>query len=531
MKSIKKIFCLALSLGMAFGATACSAGGQEEGTKGVLSIASFEGGYGATWITVLEKAYEAHNPGVEVNVKCDALVRDEAVTAFQTNVTPHDLFFVDGLSVGSLCENYGSLADMSEFYNSKPKAGANEENILIKDKIRPELIEEMTYGGDRTQFAGKYYTVPSPSGPCSLVLNVDALNSVLGEGNWSEPATTDELIALCDAIVSAKKRVNIEGVDHLVYPFIYSGKALEYWRYLYYTWIAQYGGDVAWEEFNTVRRNGVYDQAAFQPTGKLEAYQMLEKLIKRANGYCDTSSMGNEFNASQKYFLQGRACMYVTGDWLEREMEGSKYQTNLKMVKTPIISNLSAKLESDYSASLGATDAEKDAKLAEIVKAIDNGNTSVSGVSEEVFNAVKKARAYTFTLANSAIGAIPAVSINKDLAIDFLRFMYSDEGIQIILQETKSYLPVVNATDFTYNGTVSMFRQSVNKIAEGEITYIFTSSRDPIRYRAGLESYITNEKPEAAMGKKSNAVTAYAYLETERNLLAQTWQDIMDQVQ
>ncbi|MBQ7408180.1 MAG: extracellular solute-binding protein [Clostridia bacterium] len=528
MKTFKKIFCLILSLGLVASACACTPGNKTEGKKGTLSIASFEGGYGATWAQALADAYKVHNPEAEVEVDCNPLVREDAVTAFQTNITSVDLYFIDGLSIGNYCETYQSLADISEVYNSTPKAGSKEEDILIKDKIRPEIIPEMMYSGDQAEYQNKYYTIPSPSGPCSLILNTDALDNVFGEGNWSEPRTTDELFALCDAIAEKKAQVNIAGVNYTIYPFIYSGEALEYWRYLYYPWIAQYSGIDAWNEMITVKKNGVYDQSAYQPDGKLQAYQKLEKLIKRSNGYCDGTSMNNKFNQSQKYFLQGRACMYITGDWLEREMEGSTdYKAELKMVKTPITSDLSAKLESEYGVSLGATAAEKDQTLANVISAIDNGQTSYESVSAQVFNAVKQARAITFTLANSAIGAVPAVSVNKDMVIDFLRFMYSDEGIEIILRESKSYLPVVNASEFKAEGELSLFRESVNQITEREITYIFTSSRDPIRYRAGLDQFIGNEYPETALGKKTGAITAKEYLEKEARLLNEKWAEYM----
>ena len=531
MKVLKRIFCFAVALGMIFSVSACNSGSTSS-VKGTLSIAAFEGGYGNTWLKALEEAYEKHNPGVQVETDCNPLVRDDAVTAFQTNISNVDLYFIDGLGIGNYCETYGSLADLSEVYNSPAKVGDKEESVLIKDKIRPELLPEMRYNGDNPEYVGKYFAAPSSSGPCSLILNVDALNGVFGEGGWAEPKTTDELFALCDAILAKSPKVVIEGITYPVYPFIYSGEALEYWRYLYYPWIAQYGGMDAWNEFITVKKDGVYTKEAYQPEGKLEAYEKLAKLMNRANGYCDGSSMGNKFNQSQKYFLQGRACMYITGDWLEREMEGStKYKADLRMVKTPITSDLASKLESVYGVSLGATAEEKDQTLANIVTAIDEGKTSLDGVSAEVFNHVKEARAITFTLANSAIGAVPASSPNVDMAIDFLRFMYSDEGAAIVLRETGSYLPLVNSADIKPEKEVTGFRQSVNDITAREITYIFTSSRDPIRYRAGLDNHLGNEKPEEAFGKKTGASTASAYLEKEMRLLTEKWNDFMKQVQ
>ncbi len=351
MKLFKKLSYLIASLliVMSVVLSACIKGPPRT-EKGVLSIASFEGGYGDSWMQALADAYMRHNPNVPVEVDCNPLIRDEAVTAFRTNVASADIYFIDGLSVGDFCETYGSLADISELYDLTPKVGDQEENILIKDKIRPELIPEMMYGGDWPEYENKYYLAPSPSGPCSLILNIDALNNVFGEGNWSVPRTTDELFAFCDAIVNKKATVNVAGVNYTVYPFIYSGYSLEYWRYLYYPWIAQYTGIDVWNEFVSVKKNGVYDMSAYQPDGKLQAYEKLEKLIKRSNGYCDGTSMNNKFKQSQKYFLQGRACMYVTGDWLEREMENStEYNSDFKMVKVPITSDLTYKLENQYT--------------------------------------------------------------------------------------------------------------------------------------------------------------------------------------
>ena len=182
------------------------------GEKGVLKISSFFGGYGDTWAQALADGYRKYNPSVKVEVVCNTLVRDEAVTAAQTNETDTDIYFIDGIGVGQYCEAYGSLADLSEVYSSAPKAGDETEETTIAEKIRPEIVSEMQYGGDQADFAGKYYTVPSPSGPCSLILNEDALDNALGKGKWEEPRTTNELFALCDRIKEAEAKVTVAGV-------------------------------------------------------------------------------------------------------------------------------------------------------------------------------------------------------------------------------------------------------------------------------------------------------------------------------
>ena len=61
-------------------------------------------------------------------------------------------------------------------------------NITTTNQQDYYLAKEITYAAmydsiDQVEYQNKYYTVPSPSGPCSLILNTDALNMVFGEGN------------------------------------------------------------------------------------------------------------------------------------------------------------------------------------------------------------------------------------------------------------------------------------------------------------------------------------------------------------
>ena len=121
MKKFTKIVSVATAFASILGCGACkirSSGGE----KGVLKISSFFGGYGDTWAQALADGYRKYNPSVKVEVGCNTLVRDEAVTAAQTNETDTDIYFIDGIGVGQYCEAYGSLADLSEVYSSAPKS-------------------------------------------------------------------------------------------------------------------------------------------------------------------------------------------------------------------------------------------------------------------------------------------------------------------------------------------------------------------------------------------------------------------------
>lgn len=532
-----KILCLLCAFCLSIASFSACGFGKVQGKKGLLQIAAFEGGYGNTWAQALADAYKRHNPDVQINVTCNPFVRDWAGTAISSGLADKDIYFTDGISIGSACENYESVVDISELYKMKPKAGDKEEELTIEEKIRPEILEDMKYGGDNEKYQNKYYAVPSSSGPCSLILNVTALNASLGEGNWREPRTTDEFFELCDAIVAANKSVSVQGVSHRIYPFIFSGlKGIDYVRYLYNHWIIQYSGKEAWDGISTFKINGEYKKEAFQPEGKKIAWKIMEKVFKRdgsaANSpylYADPESSGLEFNVAQKYFIQGRACMFVTGDWLEREMEGTtEASSEMRMIRTPMVSDLSEKLEADYGVSLGSTHEQKDAKLREMVTAADAGESGVDGVSDEVFAYVNKARKYVFSIGNQMVGFVPSATLNYDLAIDFLRFMYSDEGIQIVLNESKSYLPVRNPQNYTLaNG--SNFIKSTHKFLIDGSEMFFMSAKDPIRYRTGMDWHLGAEKPEISLSKR-NAMTAEECLAREMDLLNRSWNSYMNQV-
>ena len=170
--------------------------------------------------------------------------------------------------------------------------------------------------------------------------------------------------------------------------------------------------------------------------------------------------------------------------------------------------------------------------MSDIVKKLDEGATSDARLTQENFKKLKEARSMVFTLANSQIAVIPANSVNMDMAKEFLRFMYSREGFEVFLRSTKgSRLPVEDyAIPTDFESSMTVFGKSIKAIAESNPTYIFTSTSDPIRFRAGLGEFLSNEKPEIALGKKTNARTAAQYLETEKTLMASQWAAFMSQV-
>lgn len=505
------------------GAVGCT---TAKGKVGVLSIAAFEGGNGGTYAQALADAFAKYHPDIEFDILCEPTVPESAQTALEANSSTVDVYMVNGLNVGLLCENAnGALADLNDVYNSLPKTDEEEGTLTIAELLRPDIAATQKYGGDRQPYVGNYYTLPTGSNPIGLMLNKTCLDSVFGAGNWEIPRTSNELLDLCYRIQLADAKVQIDTERYSVYPFIYAGNAVEYWRYMWYVWQAQYDGVETFRASQDCKINGAYDRDAYFTEGKSKALAVLEEIVKRANDYCHPDSMTNKHTASQRFFMQGRAAMMCVGDWIENET-GTAYRPDLLLIRTPILSDLADKL------GLTGNAAEKDALLSDLVKKIDEGATEDARVSQTTFDALVDARKITYTLAPSQIAAIPSNSVNLELAKEFLRFLYSREGFEVFLRATSgARLPVDSyALPEDFAASQTTLGRSIREIAESDPTYIFTVTNDPIRYRAGLGEFLSNEKPEVALGKRTNAVTAAQYLQTERNLMDSQWSAFLSQI-
>lgn len=521
-----KLFSLVMSACLLAGSVGSLAGcneligGEVGGKVGVLKIEAFEGGGGSTYVQALADAYNVYNPEVTIDVTCDPLVPESAPTALEAKSSAADIYMVNGLNIGSLCENAeGALEPLNDVYAAKPKTNVEQGEKTIEQLINAEILPSMKYGGDREPYVGNYYATPTGSNPHSLIINKTAMDDIFGEGNWNVPRTSNELIELCAAIKAKSPKVNIAGQEEDVYAFMYAGNALEYWRYMWYPWVAQYDGVDVYNDALSNRIDGAYNKDAGFSAGKTEALEVLEVVLKRANGYCHPDSMSNKHTTVQKYFMQGKAAMMVCGDWIESETE-TEYTPDLMMVRSPIISALGEKL--------GISEAQ----LRETISAIDEGKTSADGVDAADFAAVEEARSIVFTLANTQIAVIPCTSVNKDIAKDFLRFLYTKEAFDIYAKESGgARLPISDyKLEDSLVETMTMFGKSVKELAEGKTQYIYTGSNDPIRYRVGLAEFVRSEKPELSLAKKSNPLTAAEIIAAEKEIVYRNWDSYMNQV-
>ncbi len=461
MKPIfKKIPTIALALAMSATASAVCVGCGDKNV-GDLQISVVKLGYGVDWLYALEDAFEAKTgKSVDVTVKIGKVGQSAFDNELESNASDTDIFFTkrgwfaEDVYKGKISvkgATYDCLyADLTDVWNSTAAAG---ESLTIKEKMDATYTEALN-------IEGKYYNLPWAGGVYGIVRNVSVWEE-LGLTDADMPYTTNELFALCDKVKNKKA------------PFIYSTDD-EYYSAWSPIFFGQYEGRENVNKFMAGRDpDGEISQYVYTYDGHLESMKVLETLLDKGNGY-QHSATSVDFTTMQGLFLKGQALFCVNGSWLENEMAANFKGASVDMIKTPVISSLVDKL----SFQTGNATAD-DAKLKEVIKyvdAVDAGETPAKpeNVSDEDIKMVTEARHYSYMAGGVDHRAyVPAYSNQIDLAKDFLKFMYSDEGLNIYYKALKgTMLPATPIKGYDSEGiTLSGFRASANKAQQEGFVY------------------------------------------------------------
>ncbi len=454
---MKKIISMALAMVMIVSTvlmTGCSGsqgnGGNKSNGKGTLKISAVELGYGVDWLEALIKAFEEKTGyTVEFVSNAGTLGTSALTTELESMASDSDIIFNkfynnfakyvhEGKVVGNSGESYECLlADLTDVWEAVVDDGSD---ATMASKMDPEYETYYNMGG-------KYYGVPWAGGVIGIVRNVDVWNS-LGLTDEDVPLTTDSMFALCDKIKSK------------VAPFIFS-KNQNYYEGFAPIFMAQYEGVQNYKQFlNGVDPDGGVTEYVYTYDGALEAMKILEKMLDPENEY--QSNMSSlDFNLMQGQFLSGVAVFCVNGSWLEREMQQNYADASIDYIRTPVISSIINKLDT----------VNDDAALTEVIKyidAVDAGEnpTKPAGVSDADIQVVKEARHCSYITGGMDHQAvIPAYSDNIEIAKEFLKFMYSDEGLNVYYQALNgNMLPATPVNGYDTEGvSISSFIQSSNE--------------------------------------------------------------------
>ena len=437
---------LLLSTGVMAG---CNGGGDntDNGDVKEVQIGVVSKGYGNEFAKSLAEEYNKLHTDVKVTVKKTTPTATYQDTQLQLGKKKNniDIFFTVTNTIFST-QGDATLyhwADLSDVYDSAAVGYAEADGTrTIEDLLDPSFVE------DFTDTDGKQYSMPWTSGVVGLLYNKtkwDATNTNLknaGKEELTLPKTTDEMFTLFEKI----KTADVKAASGNAYAFSYSGQN-SYMHFMFNSLWPQYEGKTASENFfEGKNEQGVYTADIYNTKGREYAYDIVRSMILKSNGYVNDGDSSQTYDLEQLSFLRGNAFFSCNGDWMEREASAkfNPGDADVAILRTPIMSEIvnNDKIKADFT----GTDAEKDAKLSAIVAFIDenyiDGDSAPSeadaatlGVSLTTLEFINHARLVRHTLPDF-VAVIPEYSNELNEAKDFLKFMYSKAGQEIVMQET-----------------------------------------------------------------------------------------------
>ncbi len=459
--------------------------------ENTLTIEAVNLGYGVQWLQDLADAYTAQHP--EITIKINQLVGsagNDAINGHSEALTGYtDIFafrpskYHYNVYQGAVNTSAGKIdciyADLTDIYTTPYEDGST-----ILSKTDSSI-------SDYLKVNGKYYGVNWADGFMGIVRNKDVW-SQLGLTDEDVPVTTDEMFALCDKILA--KNANIA-------PFIYS-KNEEYYTSIWSVWMAQYEGADGMQNWNNgLDPLGNFSDGLYAYEGLEVALDVVNQLLeKKVDGknkkyvYQHEDSDSLSFTDMQSYFLAGQAALCVNGSWLEIEMNKNKEAQayNIDYIKTPVVSAVLDTLP-DKSVTT-------DAQLAEVIRyvdALDDGKdaTKPTYVTDADLARITEARHYAYVRSGCDHTMVVAGWSEKiDLAKDFIRFMYSDEGMKVYYKAQGGLSLPATLSSATYdNLEMTTFTKSVNAaMKSGFYSEMFVPGSAKIYCLGGVSNVFVN---------------------------------------
>lgn len=490
---MKKIICFfataVIALVTTFSFVGC--GGKTPNDENSLEIYMTVGGYGSKWVEDLIPIFEEQNPGAKVYLETETgveLARNKVSAG--PNATSADLFI-------SL-EDWGELVlqgengvagydyaieDLTDFLDEEDADGNTLRSRFYDNFLTATAIEVQM--SDNT-YQDRNFVIPYVTGVLGIVYN-RVMFQLYG---WNEdPNTTDELLDLCDEMIN-------EGIV----PFENEGTT-GYIDYMTHTLFAQYlGSDEYYDYFSpTTEDDWVKYSAEYGSKASLYAMQVMNQVENPSYGRMNPYVTEDGYERAQGRLISGEGAMSINGDWFDSEMGETINQANSKdkiyesgMMKFPVISALSDQLSywetilpgKDYQSACSDVPActagleACDELLSLLVDYVDGGmqgdlpSIEYSGktitATEADAERVAEARSCYTSLGGGHTMVIPAYATAKDLAKKFIRLMFSDEGIEVFMNNSQGGLLPVRFDMASWDGysATTQFEKDIYEIAK-----------------------------------------------------------------
>ncbi len=495
----------------------------------VLKLGIVKKGYGDEFLYKLAEAFQ-EKTGITTIVEKSSSA-DWVETAMKSGASNNDIDIIFDICSTNLqyvaTKGYVTgydvcYVDISDVYDTVLEGYSFE--ATLEEVTLPYVLKAVTWGDeDGTYGDGNQYMVNWAAALEGLIYNVDLFE----EYGLTIPKTTDEFFALLEQIKTINGgtyAVNEDG--YTIYPFSYSGK-VDYLYYLANVWMAQYDGETTF--FNMLAgqdADGNYTPDSVKTAGKLSALTIVSELLDVESGYSDPNSATTSFTDAQVLFLAEQAFMMSTGDWLEREMEANfESGMNIAFMAIPINSDIINVLDTVNS----------DEELSAVIAYLD-GDTDVcpSYVSEDDLAYIKSARSMYTSEAQGHVAYIPAYSDNIEAAKEFLLFMFSKEGQEIMLEYAYGNMSTLNIdiNEFDYASELTPLQLSKFNIltAFDGATLVGQLKAAPMAYGGGIRPFNLPATLENMFGviKTSDSYwTPLAALEYNYELISGKWESMI----
>lgn len=438
MKKTTKLIATVLASSTLGASLAACDGSKIKDDPNILQTYACDLGYGTDWLNAILDAFAEKDwvkekyPNLTIAEPRTNSVQTFATTTIEAGKksNPYDVLFgVVYANVDSLAGSGKTLELTDVLFNQKVPG----EDVYYKDKMN----ESSRLACKRVNLSNpneeRYWITHWAGGMDSIIYN----ETILQQFDLSVPKTTDQFLEICQTIKDNERKENNK--YNKGYSIVQSDTDARYWSSLFPVWWAQYDGIQTYLNFWNGISAGRYSNAIFNETGRLESWKFMEEVLDSTKGYRDPSSGNYTFMQAQTAFLQGNSVFHANGDWFANEMnttiknltEGNEIGGVFKTMRLPIISALGVKL--------GITDRE----LSAVVDYVDGELSEVPTINstknytvEYIVERVKEARSVNHSIGPAHQAMIPSYAEAKDVAVDFLRFMATDEALLIYMQQT-----------------------------------------------------------------------------------------------
>lgn len=429
------------------------------------------------------------------------------------SINGYDLMFgvnLDGFAGSS------SVADLTDIVYKKTVPG---ESVTVESKIPQEYKNMFAHEGDGES---RYYSMCYVEGFWSMLYNKDLLDGFMGENVI--PVTTNEFLAVCQQI----KTTGYDFVDpkndktEKVYtPIMLAHNG--YWDTSFDSWWLMYEGLQGYSDFF----NGVYDEElspqVMRQKGRLRSLQVIEDIFTSGYGYEKASE--KDYIFAQTNFLSGNGVFHYNGSYFVTEMadaikalEDLDIHPDIRYMKMPVPSAIVERCDfytsvetdgedvTDYEDLDATKKANYDQILAAIVRDIDNnltyaqskgatnGAAKLYNVSANDWAIIAESRQLSSMFSGGTqTVVIPKYSPAKELASDFLAYMYTDKMIKNFVMSSGHTIP--SNIDWSEDSEVyaSLHPINVSKfdILKGSSNYKYIKTPPKTSYvlgKAGLGS-------------------------------------------